>query len=321
MSRDVIKVGTRGSALARAQSGMVAASLSRISGIPTEMVILKTQGDRMQDVPFDQIDGKGFFTKELEEALLDARIDLAVHSLKDLPTESPPDLTIGAISPREQANDLLLLRDNLPGSHEGPLLPAGAIVGTSSKRRALQMKILCGDVEIRELRGNVPTRIDKLVQGAYDAVIIAAAGFRRLGLVQSGYRLKVLDFDEMLPAPGQGALALQVRKEDHDLVRLLAGLHDPLTASAVETERGVLELLGGGCGMPLGIYAQSREDGIRVKALLGPDDWQLQDAPAYLRVEAFGPSPAEAARRVMEELGLASQSDTGQGGAGTSAGG
>jgi len=308
MSREVVRVGTRGSALARAQSGMVAASVSQVSGMPTEMIILKTQGDRMQDIPFDQIDGKGFFTKELEEALLDERIDLAVHSLKDLPTESPPGLLVAAIPPREQANDLLLLRNDLPDGGAGSLLPAGAIVGTSSKRRALQIKALCGEVEIRELRGNVPTRIKKLVEGAYDAVIIAAAGFNRLGLLQSGYRLKVLDFAEMLPAPGQGALALQVRKEDHGLIRLLAGLHDPLTASAVETERGVLELLGGGCGMPLGIYAQSREDGITVNALLGPDDWQSQNAPAYLRVETFGQSPEEAARRVMEELELARQS-------------
>lgn len=308
MSRDVVRVGTRGSALARAQSGMMAASVSRISGKPTEMIILKTQGDRLQDVPFDQIDGKGFFTKELEEALLDGRIDLAVHSLKDLPTESPPDLMIAAIPPREQANDLLLLREDLPGVGEDTLLPVGAVVGTSSKRRALQIKALCGEVEIRELRGNVPTRINRLVQGAYDAILIAAAGFRRLGLVQSGYRLKVLGFEEMLPAPGQGALALQVRKDDHRLIQVLAGLHDPLTASAVETERGVLELLGGGCGMPLGIYAQSQEDGVRVNALLGPDDWQVQDAPAYVRVEASGSTPAEAARRVMEELTLSGQS-------------
>lgn len=314
MKQEVIRVGTRGSALARAQSGMMAESIARITGRPFEIIVLKTQGDRMQEVPFDQIDGKGFFTKELEDALLEGRIDLAVHSLKDLPTENPPELIIAAIPPREQANDLLLTRNDLPDGTGAGFLPPGALVGTSSKRRALQIKALLEDMEIKELRGNVPTRINKLVQGKYDAVIIAAAGFRRLGLVEQGYRVKVLDFEEMLPAPGQGALALQVRKTDHDLIRLLADLHDPLTAAAVETERGVLEMLGGGCGMPLGIYAQCRGNEIAAQALLGPDDWQMHDTPAYVRVEASGPSPAETARRIVDKMGLSRQSGTGQSG-------
>jgi hydroxymethylbilane synthase len=302
MSKPAVRVGTRGSALARVQSGMMADSVANITGVPCELIIIKTEGDRMQDVPFGQIEGKGFFTKELEEALLDGRIDMAVHSLKDLPTENPPDLVIAAIPPREKAHDLLLIRADLANKAGCPLLPPGAVVGTSSKRRALQIKTMQEDLEIRELRGNVPTRINKLVNGMYDAVIIASAGFRRLGLVEEGYRSITLDYDKMLPAPGQGALALQVRKNDQDIIRLLENLHDPNTATAVETERKVLEMLGGGCGMPLGVYAQCRENEITGRALLGPDDWQIHDAPAYVRAEASGAFPGETARRLVETL-------------------
>ncbi|HPO14892.1 MAG TPA: hydroxymethylbilane synthase [Candidatus Hydrogenedentes bacterium] len=304
MKKNEIVIGTRGSALARTQTGMVAEDITRLTSIPTKIVIIKTEGDRIQDVPLHMVDGKGFFTKELEEALLGQRIDLAVHSLKDLPIESPPGLTIAAIPSREMANDLLLVREDVVDKANPYLLPVNPVIGTSSKRRALQIKALHPSARIKELRGNVPTRVTKLVNGQYDAILVAAAGFRRLGLSAQGYRVIILGFDAMLPAPGQGALALQVRSEDSTLLGLLAGLHDENTAKAVEAERNALGLLGGGCGMPLGIYAECDGKGLSMQALLGPDDWQLQDAPKFMRGRASGDTPLETARHTVEALGI-----------------
>ncbi len=304
MSNNEIIIGTRGSELARTQTGIMAEAINTLTGVPVKTVIIKTEGDRIQDVPLHMVEGKGFFTKELEEALLDQRIDLAVHSLKDLPIESPAGLTIAAIPAREMANDLLLVRDQAADETHDRLLPPNAVVGTSSKRRALQIKALHPGVKIKELRGNVPTRVKKLVDGQYDAILVAAAGFRRLGLSAQGYRVVTLDFDAMLPAPGQGALALQVRSEDHALIDLLAPLHDANTAAAVEAERHALGLLGGGCGMPLGIYAECIENEVRLRAVLGPDDWQLHDEPKYVRAAASGDTPMETARRIIELLGV-----------------
>ncbi len=302
MTKDKIVIGTRGSDLARTQTGMIADMVARIAGVPVETIIIKTEGDRIQDVPLHMVEGKGFFTKELEEALLEGRIDLAVHSLKDLPTESPKGLTIAAIPPREKANDLLLVRDDVAREGHSWLLPENPSVGTSSKRRALQIMAMQPNATIKELRGNVPTRIAKLVAGQYDAILIAAAGYRRLSIQAAGYRVVVLDFEDMLPAPGQGALALQTREDDRELVALLQQLHDADTAAEVETERRALELLGGGCGMPLGIHAQRRGAELHIKAILGPDEWQLHDAPAFVRAEATGGTPADAAQRVIHAL-------------------
>ncbi len=304
MSNNEIIIGTRGSELARTQTGMMAEAITRLTGIPVKTIIIKTEGDRIQEVPLHMVEGKGFFTKELEEALLDQRIDLAVHSLKDLPIESPDGLTIAAVPVREMANDLLLVRDEVADETHDYFLPPNPVVGTSSKRRALQMTALHPGVKIKELRGNVPTRVKKLVDGQYDAILVAAAGFRRLGLSAQGYRVVTLDFDAMLPAPGQGALALQVRSEDRALIDLLVPLHDANTAAAVEAERNALGLLGGGCGMPLGIYAECTGNGVTLRAVLGPDDWQLHDAPRFARAAARGATPMEAARRIVESLGV-----------------
>jgi hydroxymethylbilane synthase len=307
MNKGKIVIGTRGSELARTQTGMVADMVARIAGVPVETIIIKTEGDRIQDVPLHMVEGKGFFTKELEEALLEGRIDLAVHSLKDLPTESPKGLTIAAIPPREKANDLLLVRDGVVNEADPRLLPPNPTVGTSSKRRALQIKAMRPDATIKELRGNVPTRIAKLVAGEYDAILIAAAGYRRLSIEPRGYRALVLDLEDMLPAPGQGALALQTREDDQELVELLGALHDGGTEAEVDTERRALELLGGGCGMPLGIRAQHRDGAMHVRAILGPDAWQLHDAPVFVRAEAMGNTPAEAAERVIQTLTTAQE--------------
>ncbi len=302
MKRNTVVIGTRGSDLARTQTGMVADMVARIAGVPVDIIIIKTEGDRIQDVPLHMVEGKGFFTKELEEALLEGRIDLAVHSLKDLPTESPKGLTIAAIPPREKANDLLLVRDGVVNEASPRLLPPNAGVGTSSKRRALQIMAMQPGAAVRELRGNVPTRIAKLVSGQYDAILLAAAGYRRLSIEPEGYRVVVLPFEDMLPAPGQGALALQTRADDAELLELLKTLHDAATADEVDAERRALELLGGGCGMPLGIHAQRQGAELHVRAILGPDDWQLHDAPSYVRAEAAGGTPEEAAQRVIHAL-------------------
>ncbi len=307
MTKQKIVIGTRGSDLARTQTGMVADMIARIAGVPVETIIIKTEGDRIQDVPLHMVEGKGFFTKELEEALLEERIDLAVHSLKDLPTESPKGLVIAAIPPREKANDLLLVRNGSVCEGQPWLLPPNATVGTSSKRRALQIKALQPGAVIKELRGNVPTRIAKLVAEQYDAILIAAAGYRRLSIEAEGYQVVVLDFDEMLPAPGQGALALQTRENDLELRELLEALHDKGTEIEVDAERRALELLGGGCGMPLGIRAQHRDGALHIRAILGPDAWQLHDEPSFVRAEASGDTPAEAAERVIKSLTSAQQ--------------
>ena len=297
-----ITIGTRGSDLARTQTETIAKMIRDNTDLKVQTKIIKTKGDRIQDVPLHLVDGKGFFTKEIEEALLGKEIDLAIHSLKDLPTENPPGLTIAAVPERERAEDILLVRNDVINSGNRHQLPPVAAVGTSSKRRALQMKALYPSVKIKELRGNVPTRINKLMEGQYDAIVLAYAGFRRLNLEPRGYRLIVLPFQEMLPAPGQGALALQTREDDYELNRILANFHHEATAIEVEAERALLTLLGGGCGMPLGVKAEKTDSGISMKAILGPKSWELHDQPSYKKAEASAADIDSAARLVLEKL-------------------
>ncbi len=303
MSRQKLIIGTRGSELARAQTAMMAAHIAQHTQLPIETRIIKTRGDVIQDVPLHQVDGKGFFTKEIEEALLAEEIDIAVHSMKDLPTECPAALQVAAIPEREQPNDLLLVRNNLDTAETLRWgLPHGAVVGTSSKRRALQIQRFRPDIQIAELRGNVPTRIKKLLSSTYDAIVLAASGYRRLKLIPEGYHTYLLGLDEMLPAPGQGALAIQIRANDDMVAEVLEKLHDSATALAVEAERAVLEGLGGGCGMPLGVYAQPSAKAITLHALLGPEDWQSNDAPRWVCAEATADDAATAAQEVVATL-------------------
>jgi len=278
-------------------------------GIAARIEIIKTRGDRIQDVAFAKMEGKGFFTKELQEALLDRRVDLVVHSLKDLPTEEPDGLALAAIPERTNPADLLLARSGVleitPGNPMG--LPAGAVLGTSSLRRAAQALALCPEIRVKALRGNVPTRIGKLRAGDYDAILLAAAGVGRLEIDLAGLDTVELDPEVMLPAPGQGALAIETRAGD-ELTEPIARLHDDTVAGHVLAERRLLELLGGGCHLPLGCLAESVDGGTRLQAVLGRIDDDVTHA-TVARVGAVAPDAGTAADACFEALRLAGAAD------------
>ncbi|MCG0238080.1 MAG: hydroxymethylbilane synthase [Firmicutes bacterium] len=232
-----VRVATRGSLLALSQTRWVVARLEALHpGVRFAIEIYRTQGDRTQaaGIPLSQVGGKGLFTKELEEALLDGRADLAVHSLKDMPTELPPGLTLGCIPEREDPRDVVIARDGTPLAE----LPPGAVVGTSSLRRLAQLRRLRPDLEYRPVRGNVDTRLRKLEEGQFDALVMAAAGLHRAGF--AGRITEYLDPRVLLPAVGQGALALEIRAGDEEMARLLAPLHHLPTALAVRAERAFM---------------------------------------------------------------------------------
>lgn len=258
MDRTLI-IGTRGSDLALWQANFVKDSLAAIN-IPAELKIIKTQGDRILNLSFDKLEGKGFFTKELEEELLAGTIDLAVHSHKDLPTENPPGLIIAAVSEREDPSELLLVLKDCVDVHQKLSIKFGATVGTSSNRRKAQLLAYRPDFEIEELRGNVNTRIAKLRDEKYDAIMLAKAGVSRLGLDLSEFHIEVLTPNEIIPAPAQGVLAIQIRESDRELFDVLQALHHADVAEALAVERKVLKLFGGGCHLPLGCYCR-KEDG------------------------------------------------------------
>jgi hydroxymethylbilane synthase len=246
-------IGSRGSELALWQAHHVTAQLEAL-GCEVELKIIKTQGDIIQHLSFDKMEGKGFFTKEIEAALLDKSIDLAVHSHKDLETNSPDGLVIAAVSEREDPSDLLLIRKEAVNTNEQFNLKSNGIVGTSSVRRKAQMMRFRPDVEIKDLRGNVPTRIQKLRDGHYDAILLARAGVSRLQIDLSEFEVVVLDPREFIPAPAQGVLGLQIREEDTQLAQLLQQLDTPDVRRCIGVERAVLNQLEGGCQLPLGVY-------------------------------------------------------------------
>lgn len=252
-TKPLIRIGTRGSDLALWQAHFVKAKLENL-GCEVQLQIIVTQGDRIQDLSFDKLEGKGFFTKEIEAALLNNDIDLAVHSHKDLETSQPEGLCIGAVSYREDPSELLLMRKTAqdPTQHWG--LKAGAIIGTSSARRKSIIKALRPDLQIEELRGNVPTRIDKLRAGHYDAILLANAGVSRLQLALDDLHTLVLDPTEFVPAPAQGVLGLQIRQNDAATQAIVVQLNHAEVASQIAIERGVLQALQGGCQLPLGVY-------------------------------------------------------------------
>lgn len=261
-------IGSRGSRLALWQAAWVKTALEAWhTQLTVHIEIIKTSGDVLKDVSLAVIGGKGVFTKELEEALLDGRIDLAVHSLKDLPTILPGNLTIAAITEREDARDALVLPAHATaGTHSLSTLPAGAVVGTSSPRRLAQLKHLRPDLQIKDLRGNVDTRLRKVDAGWYDAAILASAGLRRLGLAE---RISAaIEPEEMLPAVGQGALGIETRAGDEETLSLVAILDHAPTRAACTAERSLLRELGGGCQLPIAGHAFVSGESLRLDGLV-----------------------------------------------------
>ncbi|OUT69977.1 MAG: hydroxymethylbilane synthase [Crocinitomicaceae bacterium TMED16] len=252
-----IIIGTRGSDLALWQANFVRKELEH-RGHEVHIEIIKTQGDKIQDLSFDKMEGKGFFTKEIEDALLRKEIDLAVHSHKDLETNQPEGLEVAAVSSRANPCELLLIRQSAHEENALWGLKKDAIVGTSSARRKSQLLALRPDVQIKELRGNVPTRVEKLKTGAYDAILLAKAGILRLELDLSDLVCIDLTPDEFVPAPAQGVLALQVRSSASELKNILKQINDLAVQKLVHLERSVLNLMDGGCQLPLGVYCDNK---------------------------------------------------------------
>ncbi len=260
---ETLTIGTRGSALAAWQAEYVAAQLRQLDGAPeVALEFIQTEGDRILDVALSKLPGKAFFTKELEQAMLDGRTDLAVHSMKDVETQLPDGLTIAAVLEREDPRDVLIARDDLTLDS----LPEGARVGTSSLRRGAFLKRWRPDLEILDLRGNVPTRIQKLDDGRYDAIVLAAAGVIRLGVED---RISDWFTDEiLLPAVSQGAIAIEVREGDERVHGFVAQLDHPGTRQAVTAERAFLRRVEGGCQIPVGARAIVDGDGLTLKAAI-----------------------------------------------------
>lgn len=253
----MLRIGTRGSELALWQANYIADRLGRKNA---EIIVIKTSGDREQELSFNKMEGKGFFTKEIEQALLESRIDIAVHSLKDLPTEKQPGLTIAAVPEREDPADLILADEKFSDPSNASGLSAGTVVGTSSMRRIAQLLHIDPSIKINQLRGNVPTRIRKLREGMYGAVVLAHAGIKRIRADIEGLVVRRLDTDTFLPAPAQGALGLQVRDGDEAALNAVSPLNHAESAIAVAAERAFLEGFGGGCHIPLGAYAYIDND-------------------------------------------------------------
>jgi hydroxymethylbilane synthase len=254
-----IRIGSRGSDLALWQAHFVREELEK-EGHEVEIKIIVTRGDKIQDLSFDKIEGKGFFTKEIEDSLIGNEIDLAVHSHKDLETTNPEGLIIGAVSYRANPADVLLINKDAVSNVDVLDIKENAIIGTSSARRQTLLRRLRPDVEIRELRGNVPTRINKLREGQYDGIVLAAAGIDRLKLDLSDLKVVVLEPTTFIPAPAQGVLGLQIRATDMALKEALSVLHNEEVADQIAIERNILKHMDGGCQLPLGVYCIKEQD-------------------------------------------------------------
>jgi hydroxymethylbilane synthase len=282
----MLTIGSRGSQLALWQARWIQARIESF-GIASQIEIIHTTGDKITDVALSKVGTKGLFTKEIEEALLSGAIDLAVHSLKDMPTELPAGLTLSAIPEREDPRDAMI---GVPLAKLGK----GARVGTSSLRRAAQLRAIRPDLQIENIRGNLDTRLRKLDEGQYDAIVLAAAGLRRLGW--SERITEVLDPDVMCPAVGQGALAVETRQDGGEAQQVAARLDHSSTRIAVTAERGVLAALGGGCQVPIGAHATIHDDRIALRAIIvSPDGTEV------IRQERRG--AAEDALRIGQALG------------------
>jgi hydroxymethylbilane synthase len=301
-----LRIGTRGSLLAKWQAESVRKQLFQATGVETEIVIIKTAGDKLQHSPLTQIGGKGIFIKELEEALLNESIDIAVHSVKDIPTDTPSRLCFPAVLRRDDVRDCLVSLDGATLAN----LRQGARVGTGSLRRQSQIRHIRPDLDIRELRGNVDTRLRKVASGEYDAILVAKAGLDRLG---SSQRIsETLSPDVCMPAVGQGAIVVQTRLKDAEMADALAVLDHSETRTSIIAERALLGALHGGCQVPLGAWARivrgelileacvCSVDGVQYvkqRAAAPPDQAvQLGEHMAQLLIEA-------GARNILEEVG------------------
>lgn len=292
-----LRIGSRGSQLALWQANHIAALL-RERGHDVEIEIIHTTGDKITDVPLAMVGtkgglGKGVFTKEIEEALAAGRVDLAVHSLKDLPTELPKGFEIAAITKREDPRDAFCSRQYSKIED----LPEGARVGTSSLRRQAQLKAIRPDLEIHPLRGNVDTRLRKLEQGEYDAIILASAGLRRLGKTE--LVKQIIPVQIMCPAAGQGALGIEIREGDEKIRQVLEFLDDAAARAATTCERALLKSLGGGCQVPIGAFAEvhilddeeRRTSAAKADSMMGASAARLKSCPSTLHLEAIVADP------------------------------
>jgi hydroxymethylbilane synthase len=286
-----ITIATRPSKLAEWQAKFVADAIA--SHHPTQELRIKviiTRGDRALDQPLPELGGKGIFTQELEAELREGKVDLAVHSLKDMPVEGSAGLCLGAVLEREDPRDVLISRSGAALAD----LAVGSVVGTSSPRREAQVRALRPDLNIAPIRGNVETRIEKVNSGEYDGAVMAAAGIIRLGLEE--HVREYFSFDQMLPAPGQGALAIQVRCEDEAVIELLKLIEPSNVRRAVETERFFLAGLGGGCSAPVGAIAATKGESIYMRGFVG-----TLDGKEIVRVEGEGVDPQELGFRLAAE--------------------
>ncbi len=300
MSGGSLVLGTRGSALALAQAHFVAERLRALRpGLDVRIRVIQTGGDRKTDRPLAAFGQKGIFVRELEEALLDGRIRAAVHSLKDLPSTMAGPFLLAAVPEREDPSDCLVSRENLRLEELAP----GAVVGTGSPRRAAQILAMRPDLTVRDIRGNVDTRLAKLERGDFDAIVLAVAGLRRLGL--DGVISQRLEPGQMTGAVGQGALGIQIREDDTEAAGLLKVLDHPPSRAAVEAERALARSLGAGCQTPLGALAVFEDGRLRLTSVLAS-----RDGSTLIRQDAEGPADApeavgESAARGLLEQGAA----------------
>jgi hydroxymethylbilane synthase len=296
-----IRIASRASKLALAQVELIRKMLESLCpGIETSIVKISTKGDRDKSDFLYKSEAMGFFTSEVEKALLDGRADLAVHSLKDLPTALTPGLIVAAIPKRESPADALIAKNKVASIQD---LPAGATIGTSSLRRIAQLYLLRKDIKCVPLRGNVETRVRKVMQGHVDAIVIACAGLNRLGL--SDKISTILSPKDFIPAPAQGALAVQIRADDSELADLVTQIDDKNSRIAAETERYVLEMMHGGCSIPLGVYSQIKNDEITVDAIISDIEGKK-----YVRKTII--APLDEAKKVAKKLAVAILDDGGQ---------
>lgn len=291
MAKKII-IGSRGSELALWQAHFITRELKK-TGVKVELKIIKTRGDKQQEERFSEMQGQGFFTKEIEDALLKKEIDLAVHSYKDLPTTPVAGLKVGAVSYREDPSEMLLIQKDCTDDKQKLHLKKKAIVGTSATRRKVQLYALRPDIEIQDLRGNIPTRIQKLRDKKYDAIVVASAAIERLELDVSDFYVEKLTPQELVPAPAQGVLALQIREGDKNMQVVIDKINHPDVEEVINIERKIFNLFRGGCNLPLGIYCEKQGDEndrpfFKAWAAFAPDE---KAYPRYYHFHTYDPYP------------------------------